>query len=560
VTILESAIKYAKKGMSVIPVAFNKKPLVKWEPYQHKRASEDEIRGWFKKFPNMNIGIVTGAISDLLVVDTDTVPAITRIDDAIPENLLVPCQRTPSGGKHFLFKHKEGLVNRARVSEGIDIRTEGGYIVVSPSVNGNGRCWSWLEGLSIEDIEPPEVPIDILYIINSLYFYLYTEVSDLNHDKSAEVSEVSRSQRFLFSEGNRDEGLFHIANAMIKGGLEQDLALRSLRVLAQSCDPPFPEKEVEEKVKSAIQRAGRKERNITQELRDWITMSVSGQFKVSDWYIESAVVSKNDKHTAVVALKKLCDQGIIERIGKRTGEYRIIDRNYNVQNWWEDEGKPLEIKFPLDVHELAKIYPGNIILLEGQKSQGKSAFAIEFCRLNIGLYPVKTRYQNVEMSDSELIERFKNYPQDMITLEEWKESVEFVKRTLDWWDLIEPDGLNVVDYLIEYEKSYLIADFIWRIHQKLKTGVALVILQRDPLKPYATGGRGVRDLPRLVLSLIHHKIKLEDVKSFHKTEMGNPTGMIRKYKQASWWKFVPASDWEHQDDEKYKDFLKGGQA
>ena len=563
-TILEWAFKYESMGFSVIPILSgpSKKPHLPWAEYQKRRATEIEIRGWFKKWPDMNIGVVTGEISNLLVVDTDTASAIVTVNDAIPESLPVPCQRTPSGGKHFFFLHKEGFSNRSNAGKnvgGVDIRTTGGYVVISPSITGAGHGWSWMEGLGIDEVTTPEIPSNITNIINtSLSFYLCTGSQQEKAIKSAEVSEVSGSQ--LFVKGQRDEGLFHLANVMVKGGLEPELTLKALMILANACDPPFPEKEVEEKVKSAINRAAKKERNITQELRDWVNESATGQFKVSEYQRESAVVSKQDKHTLIVALKKLCDQGVIERIGKRTGEYRIVDKSYVVQEWWNDEGKPLDIQFPLGVQALAKVYNGNIILLEGQKSQGKSAFALEFCRMNRKLFKPRIRYQNVEMSDSELIERFRSYPPDVISEQDWRDSVEFLKRTSDWWDLIEPDGLNVVDYLVEYEKAFLIADFVFKIHQRLKSGIALVVVQRDPFKPYPAGGRAVRDIPRLVLSLIHHEIRLEDTKSFWNTRQGNPSGLSRKYKQVAWWNFQEDGDWkraeEEEEEKKYKAFRK----
>jgi len=59
---LEWALKYAEMGLSVIPVSQDKKPIIPWEPYQKKKASKKEIEDWFTKYPNANIGIVTGKV------------------------------------------------------------------------------------------------------------------------------------------------------------------------------------------------------------------------------------------------------------------------------------------------------------------------------------------------------------------------------------------------------------------------------------------------------------------------------------------------------------------
>lgn len=171
--LLEAALAYEKRGFSVIPVGKNKKALIKWEPYQHKRATIEEIERWWTESPKANIGLVTGKISNLLVVDADTATAAIMINDAIPEGLEVPCELTPRGGRHFIFAHQEGFINRARVIEGIDIRTTGGYVVVAPSTNGSGSGWTWLEGLSLFDTTPPPVPERLAYLLlNNTYAWI----------------------------------------------------------------------------------------------------------------------------------------------------------------------------------------------------------------------------------------------------------------------------------------------------------------------------------------------------------------------------------------------------
>jgi len=50
------------RGFSVFPVGSNKKPLINWKEYQNKRATPEQIKEWIKKYPAMNIAIVTGKI------------------------------------------------------------------------------------------------------------------------------------------------------------------------------------------------------------------------------------------------------------------------------------------------------------------------------------------------------------------------------------------------------------------------------------------------------------------------------------------------------------------
>src|SRR4029450_6266723 len=102
---LIQALDYQRQGFSVIPIhAKEKKPLIAWEPYQTKRASEETLTQWFSSWPDANIAIVTGAVSGIVVVDGDDKAAARELKKMIPD--LTPIPRSKTGhGWHFFFKH-----------------------------------------------------------------------------------------------------------------------------------------------------------------------------------------------------------------------------------------------------------------------------------------------------------------------------------------------------------------------------------------------------------------------------------------------------------------------
>ena len=68
----EAAQRYLARGWAVLPLrAQDKRPLVSWEPLQTARPSAQQVTDWFNRWPNANIGIITGEISNLVVLDID---------------------------------------------------------------------------------------------------------------------------------------------------------------------------------------------------------------------------------------------------------------------------------------------------------------------------------------------------------------------------------------------------------------------------------------------------------------------------------------------------------
>ena len=125
---LSHALELADRGLSVIPIlSGDKRPLIPWEKYQHTRATEEQISEWWGKTPNANIGIVTGEISGIDILDIDTQEGRDRMDEDLPEMLETPVCRTPSGGWHYYFKHTDGIRRTIKFVPGCDFLADGGY-------------------------------------------------------------------------------------------------------------------------------------------------------------------------------------------------------------------------------------------------------------------------------------------------------------------------------------------------------------------------------------------------------------------------------------------------
>jgi len=163
INMLDNALAYIKKQKSIIPLKKDKRPLLtEWREFQHRIPTEKEVREWWSKWPDANIGIVTGKVSGITVVDVD-------IDhggkvDGLPPTLIV---KTGNGGWHYYYQYEEGITIGAGIKQGIDIRGEGGFVVAPPSCTEYFNKEGKKRGGEYEFVlmqEPEPFPTDIFPI------------------------------------------------------------------------------------------------------------------------------------------------------------------------------------------------------------------------------------------------------------------------------------------------------------------------------------------------------------------------------------------------------------
>jgi len=492
--ILGMALKYQKKGFSVIPIRpGKKKPLIKWEKFQAERARPNQIREWWKQWPQANVAIVTGAISGVDVVDIDTPKGLDAVNELVPDSMVTPIARSQKGGWHHYHEHQEGVGNANRFLTDTDLRGDGGYIIAPPSIGETGRSYSWLPGLSIEEVSPCPMPKPLYNKINtSLYRGGTKSQKDISHTKSQIVTD----SHIRFEEGNRDNALFTLANHLFKGGMSKDNVLEYMLFFGANCTPPFPEKEILTKIQSALKRTKRRTLSIAEDLRKWILVT-EGHFLVTEYHAESQIVTSEDKHAAIVALSRLEKEGIVEKYGKKRGCYRKIEEAPSI-DFLNASDTPFEIQWPFALEDYALIHPKNIIVIAGTQNAGKTAFVLNVARMNMARHRGNIRYVSSEMGGSELKGRLKKFE---IPLEDWQAAVDFREKSSNFSDIIMPDGLNIVDFYEISDKFWLIADDFKRIYDKLNKGIAIVCLQKSPGKSEGRGGDFGLEKPRLYLNM-----------------------------------------------------------
>jgi hypothetical protein len=225
---LHQALTYRRRGFSVIPIkSKDKRPMVAWESYQKEPASEATIKHWIESWPNANIGLVTGAISDCIVIDLDSDEARDKVKSLVGDYDLQAVPRTRTGkGWQLFFKHPEvSIPNRTGVLPNMDVRGDGGYVVVPPSIHPNGKEYTWEVPLNGH---LPQIPGELYSLITS----------GSSHNGTAGDHGRFDVWRGI-SEGQRDHELFRYACQLRSFDAPRDVADRLILEAAALCRPPF---------------------------------------------------------------------------------------------------------------------------------------------------------------------------------------------------------------------------------------------------------------------------------------------------------------------------------
>lgn len=555
--LLSGALWYLKeKHYSVIPCKADKKPYIPWEKYQKEHPTEKQVIEWWETYPDANVAIVTGAISDLTVVDLDSAAGAIAFFEHLPSNLVCPTVKSPKG-QHLYFRYKDGIRNRARFLPDCDIRSEGGYIIAPPS-GINGNTYSWVAGRSIKGTTVPDLPISI---INIIYSYIEGMVSR----KSQEVTEVTgdhQSHRY-WEPGRRDDDLFTVANALIKTSISEEFTRQTLEILIKNLGDDLEPNKVDEKIKSAIKRVHNLEVNVMEEVRQWVK-SQEGHFRVTECHTESQYVTKTQKHACLMAILRLVKEGVLEKYGTQRGVYRKVENNLEEIKLFETSDPELPLKWIAGFERYIRFLPKTIYVIAGEPDAGKSALCLNLALMNCDAMPVS--YFSSEMIGDELSSR-------LLLAEDCDrrkivERIKFYDRSVNFHDVIRPDDLNIIDYFEISKDFWEIADNLKDIRNKLNNGIAVIAIQK---KRGAVLGRSAEfglEKPRIYMTVEPYSpdgkyvdgniIKIIKAKNWRDPSI-NPKDMVLRFKLAKGINIYPKGSWmyEFENDDKYSQFKKG---
>lgn len=243
----------------IIPLTnYSKIPKVSWSKEENQIKSIEEFDNTSKG--GTGYSLICGKKSNVIVIDIDrnhgdgSVDGIKNFKDLINEFseedkkqiLSTFMVKTPRGGKHLYFRYKEGLKSKANYIDGIDVKTDGGIIVLPGSkvkIDDEIKTYELIQNNNIKEM--PQILFDKLMSL----------IKPLDNKKNTTIpNNITHSK---YNEGSRNQELFkEVISIVSKSSIREvniiDSIAKGLNLL--KCNPPLEEQEINTMVSSIMQR------------------------------------------------------------------------------------------------------------------------------------------------------------------------------------------------------------------------------------------------------------------------------------------------------------------
>ncbi len=255
---VECAAEYVKLGYQVLPLHTIKDGKCscgkdchspgKHPRYDSKTLSDgrnsasydpEQISKWWERWPDANIGVVTGSETDLVVLDLDVkveggIDGIENAKEIYAWKPEGPYQRTGGGGLQAFYRRPDSAdkvkscTGAGSLAPGVEVKADGGYVVVPPSDHISGGSYNW--EVPLDDKQLPELPQWAL---------------KAGRDSAGEAKKPATIPGDVIPSGRRNEVLTSLAGVMRRKGTGKETILAALKAENKTrCSPPLSESEV----------------------------------------------------------------------------------------------------------------------------------------------------------------------------------------------------------------------------------------------------------------------------------------------------------------------------
>lgn len=262
-SVLQAAKFYRGLGWSVVPVPLRGKiPSVSWKEYQTKAPTNQEITSWFGG-KSCNIAAITGQGSGLTVIDAD---GEEGLKSAGRLGLSSPVVCKTGRGKHFYFKGPVVSNSVKVIAPGVDVRSEGGIVLLPPSIHESGAKYRWLS------FSPK--------MLGEASPSLFQERKEESFNTPGWISQTLLSLK----EGNRNDTFTRVVGRLHYDGWKKEDILALL--VPHANFHSFPREELESIVESITARQGK---DNSQGYKPLSLRDMLNQKAVSNWLVPGVI-------------------------------------------------------------------------------------------------------------------------------------------------------------------------------------------------------------------------------------------------------------------------------
>jgi putative DNA primase/helicase len=253
------------ESTETVPARIGKVPALKWRRYQTTKPTPEDLQTWFGNGHLRNIGVVTGEVSQIVVVDLDSARAVAWADTHLPPT---PMATRTAKGEHRYYRHPGVPVrNQARMrTDGsilqIDLRADGGYAVGPGSLHASGvvyeRLGAWPPVDQLPTFDPAWLEPEEEDAPSAAAPGTAPMPRPVATDDHARV--LTRARAYLAAipgavqgQGGDTQTLTAACRVVRGFDLDDADALDLLRTWNQTCTPPWSDEDLTRKIHNARQ-------------------------------------------------------------------------------------------------------------------------------------------------------------------------------------------------------------------------------------------------------------------------------------------------------------------
>jgi len=541
---------YQKQGLSFFPLPYKSKAAnIKWDTFQRRKPTEAEIEAWFNG-RETNVAVVCGKISDnLVVLDCDSKERYAELGNIIKEKLGIEDINDSTWitetGRGFQIWFKVTEDTKSAKFPMLDIKAEGGYVVAPPSIHPTGKRYKFVN---------PETPLRTIPSLVSIGIDAQPEAKP-NDQQPNWLTKALEG----VGEGERNDMCAKLAGYFVNKH-QEDITISLLLDWNKKNTPPLPEKEIYLTTSHAYRKYDRGQRGqwgiqgtgvygtqgtqgtegtLADRVRQWVFDS-SGWFDTREIDDELKIYELNDKENRKKVLQRMKVADEITQNPATNRLWRRVDKDADVIDIkGTTRISPKDIRWPFSIEDLYDCRQKNIIVLPGLPDAGKTAFLLNVVAYNQDKHDIW--YFSSEMTADELLNRLDKFDD----VEEW--NFQARERSHNFADVIRPDAINIIDYMeiADYSQA---ENMIREIHDKLKTGVAIIALQKNRGTDIARGGMGTMAKARLYMAMDNGRLKIVKCKNWH-DKMSNPNGKVATFQLVNGCQFRIIRPWHYEEDD-----------